>query len=694
MSLILAVDTGGTFTDLAILDTVRGTLAYTKCPTTYSDLGDGIFDCLAKARIDLADAEFFRHGTTLVINALLQRKGSPTALIATRGFRDTLEIGRGNRAVPFDLRYRRDAPLVPREHRYEVGGRMDGKGAEIEPLDLAGLDEISDAIVDAGISSLAIAFLNAYLNPAHEIAAEAYLRARHPELYISRASDLSREWYEYERTATAVANAFAAPQVDRYLRGLTAQLGAHGFGGSFSMMGSNGGLLAVERAARQAVTLVESGPVGGCIGAASLATGLGLSHAIAFDMGGTTAKCALLADGRFDVTPVYYIGGYERGFPVRTASVDIVEVGSGGGSIAALDAQGRLSVGPRSAGSEPGPACYGRGGTEPTVTDANLILGRLSEDAFLGGEMRIYAAAARDAVAQRLAEPMGLGGAAGVIQAAQGILSIATLTMAMAVKQISLERGHDPRDFSLIAYGGAGPLHAVEIARELHIPTVIIPPEPGNFAALGMLLADARVDMGQTFVRLLSDDSLGEARAWFMQAARTNEDQLRAEIGTSEIETQCAVEMRYLGQVHAVRVPLEDTMDADALKRAFGAVYRKRYGHAQDKLPVQLVSLHADTTAQTRRPSVDQLSGAASGGATAASAPHTRPAWFAGEREARLTAVYARSRLPVGFAADGPAIIEEYGTTTVVGPRDNFSIGALGEINIRCDALGSEPDAR
>jgi N-methylhydantoinase A len=693
MSIILAVDTGGTFTDLAKFDTSNGTLAYTKSPTTYKDLSDGIFACLAKAGADLGDAEYFRHGTTLVINSLLQRTGAQMALITTRGFRDTLEIGRGNRAVPFDLRYRRDPPLVPRERRYEVGGRIDGKGVELEPLDTDGLDQISDKIAGEGVTSVAISFLNAYLTPDHEVLAAERIRARHPQLFVTTGSELSREWYEYERTATAAANAFAGPQVDSYLSGLDARLKSSGFKGSFALMGSNGGLLSAERAARQAVTLVESGPVGGCIGAAALATALGIHHAIAFDMGGTTAKCALLADGRFDVTPVYYIGGYERGFPVRTSSVDIVEVGSGGGSIASLDAMGRMSVGPRSAGSEPGPACYGKGGTEATVTDANLILGRLSEDAFLGGEMRIDGRASRATVADKLAGPMGLIGEEGVVRAAEGILSIATFTMAAAVKQISLERGHDPRDFALIAYGGAGPLHAVDIARELHIPLVIVPPEPGNFAALGMLLADARIDTGQTFVRLLNEDSLAETDAWFKATEASSGDQLRQEVEAICITAHRSVEMRYLGQVHSVRVPLAPDVNADQLREAFSHIYRDRYGHSQDTIPVQLVSLHCGTTAETKRPTLAQLADSTVGVANEQPDPPTfREVWFAGDQMPRKTSVYRRGSLPIGFLASGPAIIEEYGTTTLVGPSDRFEVGTLGEINIHCGGLGSKND--
>ena len=427
------------------------------------------------------------------------------------------------------------------------------------------------------------------------------------------------------------------------------------------------------------MALVESGPVGGCIGAASLADALGLERAISFDMGGTTAKCALIDRGRFEVTPVYYVGGHERGFPVRAACADIVEVGAGGGSIAWLDDQQRLNVGPGSAGSEPGPACYGQGGAEPTVTDANLALGRLAPEAFLGGEMALDGEAARRAVMEKLAGPLGLDGEAGLRQAAGGIIAIANLTMANAVKKISLERGLDTRDFALIAYGGAGPLHAAEIARELHIPRVIVPPEPGNFAAIGMLLADARIDESRTYLGDLDARAIGEMEEWFAQARGRAEENLRAETGAAEIGFERHAELRYRGQVHSVRTPLGETITPEGIRQSFEALYRARFGHAQTSIPVEIVGFHAIGAASTARPALEKLPRATLPGGPG---PKLRSVQF-GQGEGMLEAtVHQRGSLPGGFAAKGPAVIEEYGSTTLIGPGDGFQIGRLGEIII------------
>ena len=345
--------------------------------------------------------------------------------------------------------------------------------------------------------------MNSYADPAHEEEAAALLRKLLPDAYVTVSTELTREWYEYERCSTVAANAYVGPQVSTYIRRLESDLEARNFDGSLFMMGSNGGLLSVERTCRQPIGLVESGPIGGCIGAGAYAGQLGYDNVVAFDMGGTTAKCALVENGRFSVDSVYYVNGYVQGFPIKSPVIDIVEVGSGGGSIAWLDDQKRLHVGPQSAGSTPGPVCYGRGGTEPTVTDANLVLGRLNPDHFLGGELSLDTEAARRAIADKIADPLGYTGEDGLIRMADGIISIATVVMAGAIRRVSVEHGLDPRDFVLFSYGGGGPLHASQLAHELSIPTVVIPPEPGNFSAIGMLLADARLDISKTFVGAL-----------------------------------------------------------------------------------------------------------------------------------------------------------------------------------------------
>ena len=382
MPYVIAIDIGGTFTDLVACDVEFGAVAYTKSPTTYGRLGDAIFDCIRKAELDAHDARFVKHGTTLVINALLQRNGAKSALLATKGFRDVLEIGRGNRTQPFNLRFHREEPLIPRELRYEIEERIDGAGQVRTPLADGELAPLAEALRSERVESVAISFLNSYLKPDHEQAAAAELRRLLPDVFVTTGTELTREWHEFERTATAAANAYVGPQVSRYIAEFDAGLRSNGFNGSLLLMGSHGGVISAERGCREPITLVELGPVGGCIGAANYGHLLGIDNLVAFDMGGTTAKCALIERGRYAVESIYHVGGPDAGFPIRGNVIDILEVGVGGGSIAWLDDQRRLNVGPRSSGSMPGPACYGRGGAEATVTDANLLLGRLDPAIF------------------------------------------------------------------------------------------------------------------------------------------------------------------------------------------------------------------------------------------------------------------------------------------------------------------------
>jgi N-methylhydantoinase A len=680
---VIAIDIGGTFTDLVACDVATGAVAYTKSPTTYGGLGEAIFDCIRKARLDARDAAFVKHGTTLVINALLQRAGARTALLTTKGFRDVLEIGRGNRTQPFNLRFRREPPLIPRELRFEVDERVEAAGAVRTPLARAELPALAGRLRDAGVEALAVSFLNSYVNPAHEQAAAEELRRLLPDVFVTTGSELSREWHEFERTATVAANAYVGPQVGAYLARMDAQLREGGFAGALLLMGSHGGVISAERGGREPITLVESGPVGGCIGAAAYGDLLGIENLVAFDMGGTTAKCALIERGRYAVESIYYVGGPDVGFPIRGNVIDILEVGVGGGSIGALDDLGRLHVGPRSAGSMPGPACYGRGGEEATVTDANLLLGRLDADWFLGGEMRLDPNAARKVLNARIAAPLGYAGAAAHEQAAKGILTIANLTMTSIIKKVSIARGYDPRDFTLFCYGGGGPLHGVELARGLRIPRVVVPPEPGNFSAMGMLLADPRLDTARTFVHRLDADSFGRALALFADLEREGEAALRREFGDGRISFTREAELRYKGQHHSIKLAVPADGDAEALRKRFDAEYLRRYGHANEAADVQMVVLHSLATLHMVRPDVSHLTG--HGGAAAVPREAVRrPVFFLDEDRFLDTMIHDRYALMPGFSGQGPALIVEYGSSTLIGPRDSFTIGALGEIDIDC----------
>jgi N-methylhydantoinase A len=680
MSYAIAVDIGGTFTDLVAFDHENHKVIYAKSPTTYDNLVEGILDCFNKAKIRPAEASLVNHGTTLVINSLIQRKGAKTALVTSQGFRDILEIARGNRPDPFDLHYHRDEPLIPRELRLEVPERMDSKGDVVTPLDLAALEKLSQEIRKLGVESVAIFFMNSYINSAHEEAAADKLKELLPDVYVTFSTDLTREWYEYERCSTVAANAYIGPQVSTYIRRLDDDLEAQGFRGSLFMMGSNGGLLSTERTCRQPIGLVESGPIGGCIGASAYADRLGFKNVVAFDMGGTTAKCALVENGRFSVNSVYYANGYVKGFPIKSAVIDIVEVGSGGGSIAWIDSQKRLHVGPQSAGSTPGPVCYGRGGTEPTITDANLVLGRLNPGNFLGGEMRLDVNAARQAITQRIATPLGYAGESGMIQMADGIIAIATVIMAGAIRKISVEHGLDPRDFVLFSYGGGGPLHACALARELSIPTVVIPPEPGNFSAIGMLLADARIDTSKTFVGILNDKTVPAMAEIYRAMESEAATSLAKEFGTGDVFFEHHAEMRYRGQRHNIKVPVSGLKDIEQIRVAFERDYKRRYGHADAKAAAEFQALHLSAFARLKQPEIARLPRAA---AKARSA-ETRQVYIGNAGGWVDAQIYRREALEPGFAAPGPAVIEEYGSTTVVWPADRFEIGELHEIRIQC----------
>jgi len=679
MAYVVAVDIGGTFTDLVAFDHDSQKVVYTKSPTTYENFVDGILDCFSKAQIDPASANFFNHGTTLVINSLIQRRGARTALVTSAGFRDVLEIARANRPDPFDLHYQRDEPLIPRELRFEVPERLDAKGAIVTPLDMAALEKLAEELKRQKVDAVAVFFMNSYLDPSHEQRAAETLQRMLPGVYVTCSTELTREWYEYERCSTAAANAYVGPQVNTYIRRLESDLTQRGYDGSLFMMGSNGGLLSVARTCRQPIALVESGPIGGCIGAGAYAEALGIANVVAFDMGGTTAKCALVERGRFSVDSVYYANGYIKGFPVKSPVIDIVEVGSGGGSIIWLDEQKRVHVGPQSAGSTPGPVCYGRGGEAPTVTDANLLLGRLNPDHFLGGELSLDTDLAKRALAERVATPLGYTGERGVIEMADGALAIATVTMAGAIRRVSIEHGLDPRDFALFCYGGGGPLHASALAHELSIPQVIIPPEPGNFSAIGMLLADARIDFAKTFTGLLDDKIVSTMEEEFQAMEREAAEALTREFGASEIFYERHAEMRYRGQRHNIKVPITGLKTAAQIHEAFTRDYKRRYGHADSKAPAELQALLVSGFAKLRRPDIARLPRRAGKGR----GESTRPVYF-GKAGLVETRVYERDSLPAGFGGAGPAVIEEYGSTTLVWPGDRFKIGTMGEIRIDC----------
>src|SRR5512145_1249829 len=520
----IAVDIGGTFTDLVAVDD-RGKVARSKALTTPDDLAQGIQDCLRAANIDVAGATFFVHGSTVTINAVLERKGACTGLITTKGFRDVYEIGRGNRPEGYNLFFKRPVPLVPRDLRFEVDERLYASGEVLKPLKESSAKEAIGALKGAGVESIAVCLLHAYANAAHERRLGELLREQFPQAYVSLSHEILREFREYERTSTTVLNSYVGPLVRRYLISLEKMLAAAGFAGTFRVMQSNGGVMAAETAKKMPVTMMESGPVAGVIAAACLGESLDCRHIISFDMGGTTAKSSLIKDFHPEVTSSYYVGGYVSGHPMMLPVVDIVEVGNGGGSIAWIDAAGGLKVGPQSAGAAPGPACYGKGATAPTVTDANLITGRIDPEYFLGSGIRLERDKAAAAVTNAIAGPLGMS----LEEAALGILTIANFNMSLSVRAVSVEKGYDPRDCALVPSGGGGALHAMSIARELSVPRVIIPPMPAHFSAFGMLLADLKHDYVRTFVRELAETCGAEIAEAFASLETSAKDTLAEE---------------------------------------------------------------------------------------------------------------------------------------------------------------------
>jgi N-methylhydantoinase A len=683
----LAVDIGGTFTDVVVFDEDKKSLALTKALSTPAELAKGVQEGITKTAIPLEAVLSLIHGSTVVVNAIIERTGAKTALVTTKGFRDVYEIGRINRPESFNPRFRKHRPLVPREDIFEVSERMLADGSVRTPLDEQEARAMARIIREEGFQAAAVLFLHSYRAPEHEVRMCEILREADPNLFVSASHELSREYREYERTSTVAANAYVGPKVSQYLGDLERRLRGSGFAGNLMIMQSNGGLSDVELARRQCIQMMESGPAAGVVGTMALCETLDLEAAIAFDMGGTTAKASVIRRGEPSLSPDYFIGGYNEGLAVRIPVLDIVEVGTGGGSIGWLDEGGGLHVGPRSAGAEPGPASYGRGGTEPTVTDANVILGRLSPERFLGGEMRLNRNAAESALRERLAHPLGVN----LERAASGMLQVATSAMANAVRHVTLERGLDPRDFTLVAYGGGGPLHASSVAKELSIRTIIIPQAPGHFSAVGMLMADFRRDYVQTLFARMDDLEMVELEDEFKKLEAEGRKALEASgIPTERIVFERAADMRYVGQEHAVavRVPAavgDETARAE-IKKLFDDAHELRYSHSAPGESADIVSLRVSAIGRLGKPEFPRIPPGDPAPPPAARRG-TRSVIFE-ESGALEAAVFDRTKLLQGNVIPGPAIIEEVASTTVVEPGDSVTVNAYGHLVMQLGGAG------
>ncbi len=678
----LSADVGGTFTDVAAFDETTGELQLGKTLTTPTRLVTGIENGVAKAGAHFRAAQLFLHGTTVAINTILERTGATCALLTTQGFRDIYEIGRVNRPESYNLFFRRHEPLIERDLRYEIRERLDSQGKVLIKLDE---EQVRAAVADAvkqGAQAIAILFLHSYRNPAHEQRVKAIIEQSHPQLFVTASHELSQEYREFERTSTAAANAYVGPRVRRYLGEMGEHLEAAGFGGEFLIVQSTGGLFGVDEAQSACIKMLESGPAAGVIGTKALCDRIGLKNAIAFDMGGTTAKAGVIYNGDVLMIGSTLIGGYATGLPVQIPMIDIQEVGTGGGSIARVEMGGALHVGPESAGAEPGPVCYGQGGVEPTITDANLILGRLGVDRFLGGEMRLDLDGAKAALETRVATPLGLD----LTQAADGILRIATTKMSHMVRWVTTERGLDAADFSLVAYGGAGPLHAAALARELRIAKVVIPRAPGHFSAYGMLVADLRRDFVNTWFTPLAEASFPVIEGLYAEMEQRGRDAVaQSPLALAGIVVERAADMRYVGQEHAVTValPIElfRSQDRDGIKQRFDAVHETRYGYSAPAEKAEIVSLRCAVTGAMRKPQFEQIAAGAAE-PPAAAFRGTRPVYFAEAGRHLDTPTYDRAALVAGNRISGPALIEEYASTTVVHPGDTVEVDAFGDLVI------------
>jgi N-methylhydantoinase A len=677
VSLHVALDIGGTFTDLVAIDDDSGELRHAKSSTTPDDLTVGIARCLEKSGVALERCETFVHGATVAINTLVEHTGARTVLLTTQGARDVYLIGRGNRPEAYNVFFQRPTPLVRRGMILEVAERMAAGGTPILALTDEAITDACERVARMEPESVAVCLLHAYTNPVHEQRLGAALRAALPGVYVSLSHEILRQYREYERTSTTVVNSYVGPKVERYLHRLESELAAKRFTGSLLIMQSNGGVTSLAGAARAPVALMESGPVGGINAAAQIGARLGFPQVISFDMGGTTAKASLIRDGEPSIAEGYYVGGYASGHPVMLPVVDIIEVGAGGGSIAWIDEVGALKVGPRSAGASPGPACYGTGGEDPTVTDANVLLGRINPAAFLDGEMQLDVAASRAAIERRLCGALGRD----VIEVALGIIRIAVAHMTLAVRGISIERGFDPRDFVMLVSGGNGGLHGPLIARELGIPKVIVPVLPAHGSALGMLMTDIRHDYvsTQTFpLRTLDFTAIRSVCDEFRRAGlRALEEE---GVAPAQQEVRLSFDLRYLGQEYSLNVPVPeadlDAGDRDAIRARYNALHQRTYGQSSPSEEAEVVNVRVSVHGWRKKFGVKNDS------APAATSMTTRAVYLDDPHAPVNVPIHRRAALPPGSVIDGPAILEDSASTVLLLARDRAVILETGEIVI------------
>ena len=697
----IGVDVGGPFTDGILVDEHSGETRIAKVPSTPGDPSVSFLAAveriLHEAGIEASDAGYLVHGTTVATNAIIEGKLAPTGFITTEGFRDMLEIQRQIRPSLYDLLFEKPRPLAPRYLCFGIPERLDAAGAVVTPLDEEAVAAAARQLKHEGVEAIAVCYLHAYLNPAHENRTREIVHEAFPEAVVSLSSEVAPEFREYFRASTTLINAGVRPVVERYLSSIEVRLRDSGLKGQLLVMQSSGGVLTFEAASTKPVFMVESGPAAGVIVSAHLGDLLGFDNILSLDMGGTTAKTGLVEGGTPSITKEYEVGTAARaehgakgaGYPIRTPVIDLVEIGAGGGSIAWVDSGGVLRVGPRSAGADPAPACYGKGGTEPTITDANLVLGRLDADHFLGGAMRLDEAAAWHAIKERCADPLGLD----VVEVALGIVEIANNSMVSALRRISVQRGHDPRDFVLVAFGGAGPAHANRLAAELDVPTVLVPMSPGTASAMGLLVTDIKHDYSVTLIQPADALDLEQVDRIYREMRERGRRALLGEgTGHASIGFERLADMRYVGQSYELSIPFGEGRKEDVLDgmlEAFHAEHERAYGFSAPGEPVEFVTLRLTAVGNIVKPKLRELpssggSGSGGGGVDASAALRTvRQIFFAEAGGFVDCPSYDRYRLPARGVVEGPAIVEEMDSTTVIHPGFRAEVDQYGNLLIR-----------
>ncbi|SJZ38176.1 N-methylhydantoinase A [Enhydrobacter aerosaccus] len=675
----VGVDSGGTFTDVCLFDEERGQVEVWKVPSTPDDpsrgIAQGVEEGMRRVAPDAGDrpgapVAYFGHGTTVATNALIQHRGVKTGLVTTDGFRDLLEIGRQKRPDLYDMQADKPPTLVSRDLRLEVPERVRHTGDIDIPLDETKMRAAARALASAGVKAIAVSFLYGFIRPEHERRAVEILREEMPDAFVSAGHEIAPEFREFERLSTVVLNAYLGPVMKNYIQRLSPRLEALGMTATPHLTQSNGGVIGFATAAEMPVRTVLSGPSTGVVGAQAIGMLAGFEDLITFDMGGTSTDVALLRGGRCKLATEATVHGY----PIKAPMLDIHTVGAGGGSIAYIDAGGLLKVGPRSCGADPGPVCYDRGNSEPATTDANVVLQTLNPEYLLGGRMKIRQDLAKAAIG-RLADRLGLG----VMETAQGILSVVTANMARAIRVISIQRGHDPRDYTLMAFGGAGPLHAARLAKELDMKRVLVPRNPGILCAMGLLLTDLRADFAATKLMPATDAAVPDvARSFATLAERAEQWFDHEEIASAARQLNRTADMRYHGQNYELAVPLPEgpitAATIEALTKGFAEAHRLRYGFVAEGEPIQIVTLRLEATGLVRKA---ELRAHPEAGPDASGAIiGQRPVWLPEARDFVSTPIYARDALKPGNRFSGPAIVEQMDATTVVPPGTSARVDA------------------